>query len=185
MQRMMVRSLSLSLPLFLLTSLPVAAQSLDWHVGLGVAAELDGRAPGFDPQIDAEEAATLFVGATFENGFGFEAAYVDLGNITASGIADGGFDLDGELWSVGATYRIQLDQLEPYAKLGWFSREEDGVAITIAGPVPLSLDDDGLMGEVGLRWRITQPFALRLGYAWYDFEPDSDGSAQFAAEWHF
>lgn len=162
------------------------AQELDWHVGLGLASELDGRGPfDFGGSADAKNAGALFAGARWGSGFGVEAAYVDLGRLRHSAVADAGYDADGELWSVGATYSIRLDAIEPYAKLGWFSREEDGIAISIAGPRPLQLDDDGLTGEVGLRWRVTEPFALRLGYVWYDFEPDSDASAQLGAEWHF
>lgn len=162
------------------------AQELDWYAGLGVASELDGRGPfDFGGGAEAEHAGTLFAGARFAHGFGVEAAYVDLGRLRHSAVADAGYDVDGELWSVGAIYALSLEALEPYVKLGWFSREEDGVAISIAGPAPLRLDDDGVMAEVGLRWRASEAFALRLGYAWYDFEPESDGSAQAGLEWHF
>jgi hypothetical protein len=164
---------------------PLAAQSLHWHAGVGLAGELDGRGPPAGRPLEAENAGTLLVGATHGSGFGVEAAYVDLGELVASNIADAGYEVDGELWSVGATYAIPLDAFEPYAKLGWFSRDEDGTQLTIAGPRPLRLDDDGVMGEVGLRWRASDAFALRLGYAHYDFEPDADGSAQLMAEWHF
>jgi hypothetical protein len=165
---------------------PIAAQaqSVDWHVGIGVTSELDGRGP-FDFDADAEDGRTVVVGARFDNGFGVEAAYVDLGQILSPGIADAGFVLDGELWSVGATWGRRIERLEPYAKLGWFSREDDGISISIIGPAPLTVSDDGFMAEAGLRWYVTDPFALRLACAHYDFERDSDGSAQLLAEWHF
>jgi hypothetical protein len=162
----------------------VPAQSLDWHVGLGVSGELDGRGPpGFD--ADADNGRHVVAGVRFENGFGVEAGYADLGELVSPGIADAGFALDGELWTVGATFGWRIERFEPYAKLGWFSREDDGVAISIVGPSPLTLSDDGVMAEVGLRWHVTEPFALRLGYAHYDFETDADGSALLLAEWHF
>ena len=41
------------------------------------------------------------------------------------------------------------------------------------------------MAEAGLRWHVTEPFALRLGYTHYDFEREADGAAQLLAEWHF
>lgn len=162
-----------------------SAQEVDWYAGVGVGAELSDRGPSYGVDPDADTLKTLLVGARFAQGFGVEASYVDLGRLFQAGIADGGFDVDGELWSVGATYTVSFDAFEPYAKLGWFSREEDGVSNSIAGPVPISFDDDGVMGEVGARWRINEPVALRLGYVWYDFEPESDGSVQVAAEWHF
>jgi hypothetical protein len=169
-----------------LFSLPLAAaaQSPEWHVGLGAAGDLDGRGP-FDFDANAENGRTFLVGARWEHGFGVEAGYLDLGQILSPGIADAGFVLEGELWSVGVTWGWRFDRFEPYAKLGWFSREDDGIALSIAGPAPLTVSDDGVMAEAGLRWRVTEPFALRVGYTHYDFERRSDGSALLLAEWHF
>lgn len=176
---------ALAIP-FIFPATAVAADDFSWHAGFGLAAELDQRVLSTpDARVEAEEAVTVFLGATHASGFGAELAYVDLGSVSEAGIADGGYELDGELWSLGLTYTVQMDAFEPYAKLGGYWREEDGVALTIAGPRPFALHDDGLMGEVGLRWRVSEPVALRLGYVWYDFEPDSDASAQYGAEWRF
>jgi hypothetical protein len=161
-----------------------AAQALDWHVGVGATGELAERGP-HDFDADGENGYTLLAGARWDTGFGVEAAYVDLGRLTASAILDAGFDIEGELWSVGATYGVRLDRFEPYAKLGWFSREEDGILIGIAGPTPIDLSDDGLMAEVGARVHLGESFALRAGYAHYDFERGGEGSVQLLAEFHF
>jgi hypothetical protein len=182
-----MRHLPVSL-LLILASLglasPAFAQDPTWHIGIGVATEYDQRGP-YDFSADAEDARSIFGGIGFDNGFGAELAYVDLGHLLAPGVVDAGFSLDGTLWSLAATYMIRMESLAPYAKLGWFSRDEDGISIGIAGPRPLSIDDDGLMAEVGLRWHLTDPLALRLGYVWYDFDTGSEGSAQLAAEWRF
>lgn len=170
--------------LLALLPLAAAAQSPEWHLGLGAAGDLDGRGP-YDFDANAENGRTLVVGARWDGGFGVEAAYTDLGQILSPGILDAGFVLEGELWSVGATYGWRFDRLEPYVKLGWFTRDDDGISISIAGSAPLTVSDDGLMAEAGLRWRVTEPFALRVGCTHYDFERRSDGSAQFLAEWHF
>ena len=116
---------------------------------------------------------------------GLEASYADLGELYLSGIADGGFRTDGDLWAVAVTYSPDTGALRPYAKLGWFSRDENGQAITIAGPRPISFDDDGLTAELGGRWFVNDNFALRLGYSWYDFDGGGDGSVGAAVEWHF
>lgn len=165
---------------------PLAAAAQDWHIGVGAAGELDqrnGRIGGAD--IDADNPYTVLGGLSWASGFGVEAAWVDLRDIEASNIADAGFRTDGDLWSLGATFAADTGALQPYAKAGWFWRSEDGSAITIAGPRRIDFDDDGVMAEVGGRWRINDSFALRAGYAWYDFDADSDGSVQVVGEMHF
>lgn len=167
---------------------PFTASAMDWHVGVGAAGELDERGPDFGEGVDADTAGVFVFGATHENGFGVEASYVDLGEAEAAPIADAGYSIDGDLWTIGATYAFQTGPVQPFVKLGWFSRDEDGVALGIAGPVSVNVDDDGLTAEGGVRWRITDMFALRGSYAWYDFEDfgaDADGSFQVLAEFHF
>jgi hypothetical protein len=172
--------------LTLLALVPVSAQAVDWHVGAAVTDDYDGRTPDFGgPSVDTEKGRSVFGGLRFDNGFGIEGAWLDLGDASQSAVADAGYRVDGKLWSVGLTFAPDTGALQPYAKLGWFDRSEDGTFIGIAGPVPVSYDDDGLMAEVGGRWFLTESFALRTGYSWYDFEPDSDGSVLFGAEWHF
>lgn len=172
---------------FLLAALsPLPAVATDWHVGVGGVAELDGRTPRLGAErVDAKNGYTAFGGLRFDNGFGVEAAWVDLGRARSRGIADAGYAVDGDLWSVGLTWAPDTGALQPYAKLGWFSRSEDGIADTLAGPRRVDFDDDGLMAELGGRWFVTRSFALRAGYSWYDFDGGSDGSAKLAAEWHF
>jgi hypothetical protein len=175
-----------SLAVLLLALSPLPALAADWYVGAGALAELDNRTPSFGGQrVDAESAASVFGGLRFDNGFGLEASWVDLGRARVSAIADAGYDVDGDLVALGLTWAPDTGDLQPYAKLGWFSRSEDGTALTIAGPRPIDFDDDGLMAELGGRWFVTPSFALRGGYSWYDFDVESDGSAMLAAEWHF
>jgi len=165
---------------------PLSASAVDWHLGAGVAGDLDrrnGRISGAD--VDAENPYTLLGGATADTGFGIEAAWVDLRRLRTSNIADAGFTTSGDLWSLGATFAPNTGALQPYAKAGWFWREEDGTAITIAGPRRVDFDDDGFMAEVGGRWMMTDMFGLRLGYAHYEFDPKSDGSVQLVGEVHF
>lgn len=170
----------------LLSSLSFSAAAVDWHIGFGAAAELDDRNPtgGFN-DTDTENATTAVAGVEVGQGFGVEASWVDLGEFTVNNVADAGFETDGDLWSLGLTWAPDTGALQPYAKLGWFSRSEDGTALTIAGPRRIDFDDDGVMGEVGGRWFVTESFALRAGYAWYDFDNDADGSVQLLAELHF
>ena len=178
-----MRSLLL-LPLLALA--PLSAHAVDWHVGAAAHDKLDGRTPSFGgSRVEADTGRSLFGGLRFDNGFGVEAAWLDLGDASQSAVADAGYAVDGSLWSVGLSFAPDIGPIQPYAKVGWFDRDEDGVFVGIAGPLPISYDDDGLMAEVGARWFATDAFALRAGYSWYDFEPDADGSFMLAAEWHF
>lgn len=163
-----------------------SAQAVDWHLGLGAADQLDDRNPAISADgPDAETAITAVAGVEVGQGFGVEASWVDLGEYRVANVADAGYESDGDLWSLGLTWAPDTGALQPYAKLGWFSRSEDGTGQSIAGPVRVDFDDDGLMGEIGGRWFVTESFALRAGYAWYDFEHDADGSVQLLAELHF
>lgn len=172
--------------IFLLASMSTSAQAAEWYLGVGAVAELDDRTPNFGSfEPDTETARTLLAGFGLGNDFAIEASYVDLGDAVISPVADAGYAVDGELWTAGVVWSPDTGPLRPYAKLGWFSRSEDGQSLTIAGPSPIDFDDDGLMAELGGRWFITDAFALRAGYARYDFDRDADGSVQVAAELHF
>lgn len=173
------------LAVLLLGLSPLSAVAADWHVGLGAVAELDNRTPRFGGVgVDTETAYSALGGLRFDNGFGVEASWVDLGRARVSAIADAGYEVDGDLLAVGLSWAPDTGALQPYAKLGWFDRSEDGTALTIAGPRPVSFDDNGVMAELGGRWFVSHRFALRAGYSWYDFDEESDGSALLAAEWH-
>jgi len=170
----------------LLALIPFSASAVDWHLGIGAVAELDGRTPsigGIKP--DTQTAYTVVAGVELGQGFGIEVAGVDLGKARLSNIADAGYRVSGDLWSLGVTWSPDTGPVRPYAKLGWFTRDEKGSALTIAGPRRVDFSDDGLMAEVGGRWFVTDSFALRAGYAWYDFDRRSDGSVQVLAEVHF
>lgn len=162
------------------------AQAIDWHVGVGAFDALEDRSL-FEPRDGArgETGVTAVAGLQFGRGFGIEAAWADLGELERSNIADAGYLTEGDLWSLGLTWTTQSGTLRPYAKAGLFQREEDGSALTIAGPRRVSDDDSGWMAEAGARWHLSDRFALRAGYAHYDFDRGGDGSVQVVAELHF
>ena len=169
----------------LLIGLSAGTAKAEFYVGIGAADELSDRAPSFGGRADADTVRNIFAGYNFTDTVGVEATYSDLGDLHLSGIADAGFDTDGDLWSVAVTYSPDTGAVRPYAKLGWFSRDENGQAITIAGPQRINFDDDGMTAEIGGRWFVNDSFALRLGYSWFDFDGGSDGSVGAGVEWHF
>lgn len=162
------------------------AQAIDWHVGVGAFDALEDRAL-FEPRDGAqgETAVTAVAGLQFGRGFGIEAAWADLGELERSNIADAGYLTEGDLWSLGLTWTTQSGALRPYGKAGLFQREEEGSTLTIIGPRRVSDEDSGWMAEAGARWHISDLFALRAGYAHYDFNGKGDGSVQLVAELHF
>jgi hypothetical protein len=161
-----------------------AAQDARWHAGASVAQEYDRRASTFGSG-DAEYAQGLLAGVRLDGGWGLELDYVDLGKLDFGGALSGGFHSEGELWSLAATYGRRFDNIEPYARLGWFSAESD-VRSTGLPSVPTRREsEDGIAAEIGLRWFVTDPLAVRLGWVWYDFEVRDQGRAQLAVEWHF
>jgi hypothetical protein len=157
----------------------------EFYAGFGAAGELPDRARGITDNADAETVRSALAGYNFTDTLGVEATYSDLGKLSLTGIADGGFRTDGDLWSVALTYSPDTGALRPYPKLGWFNRNESGRATTIAGPVPIDFDDDGPIAELGGRWFVNDSVAVRLGYAWYHFDRGSDGSVGAGIEWHF
>lgn len=89
---------------------PLSSAQLYLYVGAGAVAELDDRGPGvgaLDPE--GEMAKTLLGRVRFESGFGVEATGVDLGELELPNISDSGYNVDGDLWTLGLTDGIKVD----------------------------------------------------------------------------
>ena len=159
-------------------------QDVQWYAGASIAQEYDQRASSFD-SADAENAQGLLAGVRWGRGWGLELAYVDLGELDFGGALSGGFHSEGDLWSLGATFARRFGNIEPYARLGWFSGESETRSTGLPSFPTRRNSEDGVAAEAGLRWFVTDPLAVRLGWAWYDFDLRAQGRAQLAVEWHF
>lgn len=153
------------------------ASAGDFHVGLRAGSNLDGR---LDDQIGAIETDNPwggYAGWHINETLALEFAASDLGESERSTIADAGLKLDGALYQLGLVAQIPFaDQFHGFAGLGAFRREEDGSAITIAGPRDIDLSDTGGYIELGGRYAFNEQWSLRASYAWYDFDGGSDGN---------
>lgn len=159
------------------------------YVGLRAGSEMDSRF-GIIENVQVDSPIGLYGGWNFNDHWGIELGYSDLGQSTAAGIADFGFDLDGRLLTGGVSYRFALnDSFDIFGGVGLFDLSEDGTATTIIGPVPFDRDDNGLYAEVGGRYHFNDRFALRASYQWFDFSSimtdDSDGTPWLGVEFGF
>lgn len=170
----------------LLAAANVASADGGAYVGLRAGSELDSRF-NHSAIVNADTPIGIYGGWNFNDQLGVELGYTDLGRSTAPGIADFGFDVDGNLLTGGLTYRHSISEsADLFGGVGLFDLNEDGTAITIAGPVSFNNDDNGFYAEVGGRYRFNERLALRASYQWFDFgstaASDSDGTVMLGLE---
>lgn len=149
----------------------------DFYVGLRAGSDLDGRIDELGGAIDTDNPWGGYAGWRINDTLALEFAASDLGESERSAIADAGLELDGALYQLGLTAQFPLaDSFDVFGGLGAFRLEEDGTAITIAGPRDIDLGDTGGYVEAGGRYRFNEQWALRASYTWFDFDGGSDGN---------
>lgn len=178
-----MRKSPLLLALALAFSAPVYAA--DYYLGVGISQAPDGDQRGFSDDVDTDPFGKVYGGVYVGQNFSIEGAYHDFGNASLNDVADFGFDLDADAWSVGVRYEYGDAAWAPYSKVGYFSSKTEGELITIAGTTQISDSDNGLMLEGGVRWTPNDTFSLRGGYEWFDFEGGSAEGLTIAAEFSF
>ncbi|HWT15665.1 MAG TPA: outer membrane beta-barrel protein [Patescibacteria group bacterium] len=178
-------------PLWLIAALAASlpAHAVDAYLGAGVTqapAEDEFRVgPGASFEEDNDPFARFFGGVWINENFAVEAAYHDFGRSQLRGLADVGYDLEADGWSLGVVYEYGDAVWAPYTKIGYFSADIEGEITTIAGPQRINDSDDGLMLEGGVRWTPNDRFSLRGGYEWFDFNDGGDGGLTIAAQISF
>ncbi len=156
------------------------------YIGARVGDSPEDRFGNVVGNVETDTPYGIYGGWNFHPNWGIEVSYSDLGTSEVSGIADGGFRVDGDLATLGLVYNMPLnDNFSLLAGVGGFDLSEDGTAFTIAGPQRLNLDDSGVYIEVGARYRFNGPIAIRASYQWFDFERDTDGIPTIGAEFNF
>src|SRR5262245_40170970 len=93
-------------PLLLVVALAASlpAHAVESYIGVGVTQEPDGDQPGFDGDVDTDPYSRVFGGVWINENFAIEAAYHDFGSAKFDGVADLGFDLESDGWSLGVVY---------------------------------------------------------------------------------
>jgi hypothetical protein len=149
-------------------------------------------APAPGASVDTDTPLGLYGGWNFNAQWALELAYTDLGsvhlgNATPVNIVLGaGVDLDGQLLTVGPRYAYEMtDDLALLLAAGIFDLREDGSLSTFGSTLRLENDDRGYYAELGARYRVSGPVALRASWQWFDFDHGADGLPWLGAEFGF
>ena len=171
----------------LLLALAAPAHAIDVYAGATAGQDLDGRFDDAPGEVDADSTWKVYGGLAFAPGWSLELAYHDFGDASCcgGGISDFGFDADTDGFSAGIVYRLDLERWHPFAKLGYFGADTEGELVTVAGPRDFDESENGAMGELGATFDVSDRFALRAGYEWFDFDGGSDGAFNAGAEVRF
>ena len=156
--------------------LPVTAQATELYAGFGVGSGIDAttQRSGADDPDETGDPWKLLLGVGVGRYFAVEGAYYDLGGlICCENLADGGFDSKMDGFSVAVAGRLPLGRVTLFGKLGILAWQEDGTAITIAGPVDFSEDGTDLLTGAGLDVRLARGFELRGEWEHYEIDDQS------------
>jgi hypothetical protein len=166
-------------PLLLLAALASAPawSEPSFYVGLRAGTDLDGRFDDIGGNIDTDTPWGGYAGWRINDTFAIEFAGATLGESRRSGIADGGFEVDGSLFQLGVVATLPLaERFDLLGGVGAYRIEEDGEASTIAGPRDIDYSESGAYLELGSRFRINEQWSLRASYTWFDLDAGADGN---------
>lgn len=145
--------------------------------GVRVGDTMDARLPDGPDAIESRRAFGGYGNYFWNETFGVEFGYSDLGTSQRSGAADAGFRLKGALYTLGLTASAPLqDRFSVFGGLGAFNLREDGTSITIGGLHSLDNNDSGFYAELGGHVNFNEQIGARLSYQWFNFENGSDGT---------
>lgn len=171
----MKHNILLVLGLLSLSSISLAQTGFAF--GLRAGDTMPARLPAGPGALDSKSAFGGYGNYFWNENFGLEVGYTDLGASQRSGIADAGFDLDGALYTAGLIASAPLrERFSAFGGLGAFNLREDGTSITIAGPRKFDNNDSGFYAEIGGHVAFNEQFGARLSYQWFNFENGNDGT---------
>lgn len=174
----------LALGLLSLSSLSFAQTGFGF--GLRAGDTMPARLPAGPGALDSKSAFGGYGNYFWNENFGVEFGYSDLGTSQRSGVADAGFRLDGALYTLGLIARTQVrERFSVFGGLGAFNLSEDGTSNTIAGPRKLDNNDSGFYAELGGHVAFNDQFGARLSYQWFNFENGNDGTPWLGLEMRF
>lgn len=168
-------------------NMALAASKLPWYFGLRFGDDMDKRLPtSGGGALDSERPLGATFGYNFREHFAVEGSISDLGRSELTGIADGGFALEGNVFTVGIVAQTDVaDRFSVFGGIGGFRLQEDGTANTIAGSRRFDIDQSGFYVEGGARFKLNDIVHIRGSYQWFDFDQDSDGTPWLGAEVSF
>lgn len=138
----------------------------DRYVGLGIgSATIDDTATigGTQTSVDDDDIGWKFYGGMFfTDNFGFEAGWIDLGDMSQNGV-----DLETEGFTAAGLAAMPLSEdLSVYAKAGVFFWDQDVNTV--------NFDGQDLMYGLGVRMRFMEQFHVRLEWERFDTKFETD-----------
>jgi opacity protein-like surface antigen len=117
----------------------------------------------------------LFGGYYLGRHFAIELARHDLGTqvCCAEPVLDAGYALEIDAYSLNLVGKLPVHRFDLFAKVGYLFWDRSGTAMTLGGPIRLSEHGRDLMSGVGADINLSNRFAVRLEWEYYDFDFDS------------
>jgi predicted porin len=163
-----------------------AAPETPFRAGLRFGADMKDRLPAHSGSVDTKSPFGVTGSYQFDDTFGIEVGFTDLGRSRAQPIADAGFDLDGQIWTIGGTAAWMLNErVSALVGAGYFDLSEDGSFSGIAGSRPFNNDDSGGYLEVGLRLSVSEQLDVRGSYQHFNFDRNAEGTPWLGLEARF
>ncbi len=176
----------LTMLLLCAATLSAAAPETPFRAGLRFGADMKDRLPAHSGSVDTKIPFGVTGGYQFDDIFGIEVGFTDLGRSRAQPIADAGFDLDGQIWTIGGTAEMPLNEsITGFVGAGYFDLSEDGTFSGIAGPRPFNNDDSGAYLELGLRLAVLDQLDVRGSYQHFNFDSSAEGTPWLGLEARF
>jgi hypothetical protein len=129
--------------------------------------------PFFTASVE-DRSYKLFAGYYLGRHFAVELAKLDLGTqvCCAEPILDGGYAVEIDAYSLNLVAKLPVHRFDLFAKAGYLFWDEGGTAMTWGGPMRLSEHGRDLMTGVGADINLSNRFAVRLEWEYYDFDFD-------------
>ncbi len=148
-----------------------------FYLGLRAGTDLDGRFDDVGGNIDSDTPWGGYAGWRVNDTFAIEFAAATLGESSRRNLADAGFEVDGSLYQLGLAASLPVaERFDLTGGIGAYRIEEDGEALTIAGPRDIDYSESGVYVDVGGRFRLNEQWSLRASYTWLDLDAGSDGN---------
>jgi hypothetical protein len=185
---MMTKRTALFLVLLLLPALASAASAtpLNFYLGASLGEEVVAETgdPSFD--VSGDSAYKVFAGLKLGRILGVEVAYHDFGTqVCCPNVADYGFNLDVDGLSAAGVVGLSISRVNLFAKLGVFSWNEDGFFDGLIGRIDVSDDGQDLMGGVGAAVKLTDHFAVRAAWEYFEFAGSDVDFVSLGVEYKF
>jgi OOP family OmpA-OmpF porin len=142
----------------------------DFYAGASIGQATLDACEGFTDCDDEDTSWKIFGGWELNRNFAFEAAWVDLGEISGS-IGGSSVSAEADGWTLAGKGMLPInEQFGVFGKFGMIMWDVEG------GGAASGLDDDGtdLIYGLGAQYMFTDRFGIVGEWEWYDIDGDVD-----------